>query len=446
MSDGMHPVLLTYSKTVQDLSQSMGAQNYETAMALAQKALQQIDLYCDQTNHKEDDIGKTLASRRGELVDLITNIAKFRKVAVPDCISKQQQQQQQHKKQISHKKEEEDEEDEDDGGQKQPKTTTTTTQQEQQMWSDTPKIQWTDVIGLNNEKMQLRHLLNVPNEFPQFCKENDNRVLLWGPPGTGKTLLAQASATALNGTFFHIKSSDFISKYVGDSEKVLRQIFKQAKSKQPSIIFIDELDGVATKRTDNDADHVRRLLTELLQLLNEVIDDKDSKQLYFFAAVNNIDDLDSALLRRFSNTLYIDLPSAEDRQRLIEYFLDGWPCDLTPRELKSMAKNMTDFSPNDIMNFVTQAKKMSIYPITTATHFRVVSSSSSSYPLPCEANETNAVPKTDIRDILKTIPKPSITRDHFLKAYNSVNKTMTADLKKKYEKLLSAHGLSKKPE
>jgi len=128
-------------------------------------------------------------------------------------------------------------------------------------------VRWDDVAGLVNAKKALEEAVTLPIKFPEIfqgVREPWKGILLYGPPGTGKSFLAKACATECDATFFSISSSDLISKYVGESEKLIRTLFKLAREKKPSIIFIDEVDSMCGSRSDGETESSRRVKTEFL--------------------------------------------------------------------------------------------------------------------------------------------------------------------------------------
>merc|ERR1719468_772924 len=119
--------------------------------------------------------------------------------------------------------------------------------------TETPNVKWTDVSGLEAAKEGLKEAVVLPIRFPQLFDEVRQPwrgILLYGPPGTGKSFLAKACATECEGTFFSISSSDLVSKWMGESEKLIKQLFKMAREKKPSIIFIDEVDSLCGSRSE----------------------------------------------------------------------------------------------------------------------------------------------------------------------------------------------------
>ena len=129
------------------------------------------------------------------------------------------------------------------------------------------KVYWDDIAGLRNAKNSLKEAVVYPFLRPDLFKglrEPVRGMLLFGPPGTGKTMIAKAVATESNSTFFSVSASSLLSKYLGESEKLIRALFYMAKKLSPSIIFIDEIDSMLTARSENENESSRRIKTELL--------------------------------------------------------------------------------------------------------------------------------------------------------------------------------------
>lgn len=133
--------------------------------------------------------------------------------------------------------------------------------------TEKPNIHWDDVAGLEGAKEGLKEAVIMPIKFPQLFKgarKPWSGILLYGPPGTGKSFLAKACATECDSTFFSVSSSDLVSKWQGESEKLVKQLFELSRAKKPSMIFIDEVDSLCGKRTEGENESSRRIKTEFL--------------------------------------------------------------------------------------------------------------------------------------------------------------------------------------
>lgn len=133
--------------------------------------------------------------------------------------------------------------------------------------TEKPNVKWDDIAGLIKAKESLKEAVILPIRFPDIFKgarKPWRGILLYGPPGTGKTFLAKACATETEGTFFSVSSADLVSKYVGESEKLIKNLFALAREKKPSIIFIDEVDSLCGNRSDGENEASRRVKTEFL--------------------------------------------------------------------------------------------------------------------------------------------------------------------------------------
>merc|ERR1712183_1029307 len=148
-------------------------------------------------------------------------------------------------------------------------------------------------------------------------------ILLYGPPGTGKSYLAKAVATEANSTFFSVSSADLVSKWLGESERLVRSLFDIARQNKPSIIFIDELDSLCSSRSDNESEAARRIKTEFLVQMNGVGVDNDG--VLVLGATNIPWVLDSAIRRRFEKRIYIDLPEEHARTAMFKLNLGSTP-------------------------------------------------------------------------------------------------------------------------
>ncbi|XP_059563217.1 katanin p60 ATPase-containing subunit A-like 2 [Myotis daubentonii] len=188
-----------------------------------------------------------------------------------------------------------------------------------------PNIKWDDIIGLDAAKQLVKEAVVYPIKYPQLFTgilSPWKGLLLYGPPGTGKTLLAKAVATECKTTFFNISASTIVSKWRGDSEKLVRVLFELARYHAPSTIFLDELESVMSQRgTAPGGEHEGslRMKTELLVQMDGLARSED---LVFVLAASNLPwELDCAMLRRLEKRILVDLPSQEARKAMIHHWL-----------------------------------------------------------------------------------------------------------------------------
>nr|XP_040129270.1 katanin p60 ATPase-containing subunit A-like 2 isoform X3 [Ictidomys tridecemlineatus] len=188
-----------------------------------------------------------------------------------------------------------------------------------------PNIKWDDIIGLDAAKQLVKEAVVYPIRYPQLFTgilSPWKGLLLYGPPGTGKTLLAKAVATECKTTFFNISASTIVSKWRGDSEKLVRVLFELARYHAPSTIFLDELESVMSQRgmaPGGEHEGSLRMKTELLVQMDGLARSED---LVFVLAASNLPwELDCAMLRRLEKRILVDLPSQEARQAMIHHWL-----------------------------------------------------------------------------------------------------------------------------
>ncbi|MDD5615388.1 MAG: proteasome-activating nucleotidase, partial [Candidatus Methanoperedens sp.] len=187
-----------------------------------------------------------------------------------------------------------------------------------------PDISYSEIGGLDEQIRELREAVEIPLTKPEVFErigiEPPKGVLLYGPPGTGKTLLAKAVAGQTKTTFIRIVGSELVQKYIGEGARLVRDLFKMAKEKAPSIIFIDELDSIGAKRLDTATSGDREVQRTLMQLLSEMDGFNARGNVRIIAATNRPDILDSALLRpgRFDRFIQIPMPGEEARLMILK--------------------------------------------------------------------------------------------------------------------------------
>lgn len=178
-------------------------------------------------------------------------------------------------------------------------------------------------------------------------------ILLFGPPGTGKSYLAKACATECEGTFFSVSSSDLVSKWMGESEKLIKQLFKMAREKKPSIIFIDEVDSLCGSRSEGENDSSRRIKTEFLVQMQGTGTNNDG--VLVLGATNVPWELDNAIRRRFQKRIYISLPEATARAGMFKIHSGKTKNSLTEADFATLGEESHGYSGSDLANVVNEA-------------------------------------------------------------------------------------------
>ncbi|XP_075719016.1 spastin isoform X1 [Rhinoderma darwinii] len=225
-----------------------------------------------------------------------------------------------------------------------------------------PSVKFSDVAGQGLAKQALQEIVILPSIRPELftgLRAPARGLLLFGPPGNGKTMLAKAVAAESNATFFNISAASLTSKYVGEGEKLVRALFSVARELQPSIIFIDEVDSLLCERREGEHDASRRLKTEFLIEFDGVQSGGDDRVLVM-GATNRPQELDEAVLRRFTKRVYVSLPNEETRLLLLQNLLSKQGNPLTQKELTQLARLAEGYSGSDI---TALAKDAALGPI-----------------------------------------------------------------------------------
>eukprot|EP00731_Ephydatia_muelleri_P026395 Em0018g495a len=236
-----------------------------------------------------------------------------------------------------------------------------------------PNVKWDDIAGLQVAKEALKESVILPVKFPHLFTGNRKPwrgILLYGPPGTGKSYLAKAVATEAYSTFFSISSSDLVSKWLGESECLVKNLFELARAYKPAVIFIDEVDSLCSARSDGENDATQRIKTEFLVQMQGVGIDNDG--ILVLGATSFPWGLDAAIRRQFEKRIYIPLPEEMPRRRLFELNIGATPCDLKANDLTQLAKSTEGYSGADISIVVREALMMPIRKVQIATHFKKV--------------------------------------------------------------------------
>ncbi|XP_068692388.1 vacuolar protein sorting-associated protein 4B-like [Montipora capricornis] len=304
-----------------------------------------------------------------------------------------------------------------------------------------PNVQWADVAGLDSAKEALKEAVILPIKFPHLFtgKRTPWRgILLYGPPGTGKSYLAKAVATeANNSTFISVSSSDLVSKWLGESERLVKQLFEMARDNKPAIIFIDEVDSLCGSRSENESESARRIKTEFLVQMQGV--GVDNKDVLVLGATNIPWTLDSAIRRRFEKRIYIPLPEASARVKMFELHMGNLKHSIQPPQFRELAEKTDGYSGADISIVVRDAMMQPVRKVQQATHFKKVRGPSPQDPnvltddllTPCSPGEPGAVEMTWMQVPGEKLLEPVVNMTDMLRSLATSKPTVnSADLKK----------------
>lgn len=294
--------------------------------------------------------------------------------------------------------------------------------------SEKPNVKWSDIAGLENAKDALKEAVILPVKFPQLFTGNRKPtlgILLYGPPGTGKSYLAKAVATEANSTFFSVSSSDLVSKWMGESERLVKQLFTMARENKPAIIFIDEVDALCGPRGEGESEASRRIKTELLVQMNGV--GNDASGVLVLGATNIPWQLDAAVRRRFEKRIYIALPDLEARKRMFDLNIGTCPCECTQQDLRVLAEMTEGYSGHDIAVVVRDALMQPIRKIQQATHFKRVGEEKLT---PCSPGDPGAIEMSWLDIGTDELQEPELTIKDFIKGVKNNRPTVNeADIK-----------------
>jgi len=291
---------------------------------------------------------------------------------------------------------------------------------------------------LDGAKEALKEAVIFPIKFPFLFRGKRKPwrgILLYGPPGTGKSYLAKAVATEADATFFSVSSADLVSKWLGESEKQVKQLFQMSREQKPSIIFIDEIDSLCSSRNESESESARRIKTEFLVQMNGVGNDMDG--VLVLGATNMPWALDVGMRRRFEKRIYIPLPDIFARTKMFEIHLGSTPHNLNSRDFRELAESTEGYSGSDIAQIVREALMMPVRITQYATHFRYVLPNDPLYPengkpniqyvLPCSPGLLGAFATTWNDIIGESLVTPLVTKNHFLQSVMNTRPTVGED-------------------
>ena len=274
------------------------------------------------------------------------------------------------------------------------------------------RIRYEDIGGLTDEIQKVREMIELPMKHPELFKRlgisPPRGVLLHGPPGTGKTLLAKAVATETESHFISVSGPEFMSKFYGESEKRIRQIFEEAKENSPSIIFIDEIDSIAPKRSETMGEVERRVVAQILSNMDGLSQRGD---VVVIGATNRVNSLDPALRRggRFDREIEIGIPNKNGREEILLIHTRGMPLG-DDVDLSHLAEVTHGFVGADLEQLAKEAAMGALRKILPKINLEAGI-------IPVEVLEELKVSQNDFSDALLDI-HPSALREVFVEVPN----------------------------
>lgn len=291
-----------------------------------------------------------------------------------------------------------------------------------EVFVEVPDVTWNSVGGLEETKERLRETIQWPIDYPEVFQTMDmasaKGVLLYGPPGTGKTLLAKAIANEANSNFISIKGPELLNKYVGESEKGVRDVFSKARENAPTVVFFDEIDSIAGERGQrmSDSGVGERVVSQLLTELDGV---EELDDVVIIAATNRPDLIDSALLRpgRLDRHVHVPVPDEEARRAIFEVHTRDKPL-ADAVDLDRLAR-MTDGYVGADIEAVSREAAM----IATREF----------------------IDSVDPEEIEGSVGNVRITMDHFEKALDEISPSVTEEVQEQYEEIEDQFGRASEP-
>jgi transitional endoplasmic reticulum ATPase len=271
-----------------------------------------------------------------------------------------------------------------------------------------PKVAYEDIGGLKEQVRKVRELVELPLRHPElfdkFGVVPPKGVLLYGPPGTGKTLLAKAVANEAQVKFISISAPEVMGKFVGEAEERLRNIFKEAQENSPAIIFIDEIDAIAPKRDEAVGEVERRVVAQLLSLMDGLV---STKQVVVMASTNRVNTIDEALRRagRFDREVEFGPPGKEGRLEILTIHTRGMPL-ASNINLKELADNTHGFVGSDFQALTKETVMCALRRYLPEIQEYILKDD----PIPAEVLEKLIIIKEDFQDALKDV-QPSAMRE-----------------------------------
>ncbi|MCL2295575.1 MAG: CDC48 family AAA ATPase, partial [Methanomassiliicoccaceae archaeon] len=277
---------------------------------------------------------------------------------------------------------------------------------------EVPQVSYDDLGGLSNEVAKIREMIELPLRHPELFKrlgvEAPKGVLLHGPPGTGKTMLAKAVAGETSSNFISLGGPEIMSKFYGESEGKLREIFKEAEENAPSIIFIDEIDSIAPKRDEVTGEAERRIVAQLLSLMDGL---NSRGKVVVIGATNRPNSIDEALRRpgRFDREIEIGIPDRNGRLEILQIHTRGMPLS-GDVDLEKLADRTHGYAGADISALCKEAAMAALRRILPQVDLETEE-------IPIDILEQISVTKDDFKEALKDL-QPSSMREVLIEKPN----------------------------
>ncbi len=288
--------------------------------------------------------------------------------------------------------------------------------------ANVPSVTYDDVGGLTDEVQKIREMVELPLRHPELFErvgiEPPKGVLMHGPPGTGKTLLAKAVANESDANFFYLGGPEIVSKYVGESEQRLRQLFEEAQKNAPSILFIDEIDAIAPKREEVTGEVERRMVSQLLTLMDGL---KSRGEVIVVAATNRPDSVDEALRRpgRFDREIEFGVPDREERKEIMKIHTRNMPIGKDDKSRDKLVKEVAGlthgYTGADISSLTKEAAIRALRRLTQEMSKKKIDLEEDE--IPDEVLDNISVTREDFFDAMKGIT-PSALREVFVEKPN----------------------------
>ncbi|MFB6120564.1 MAG: CDC48 family AAA ATPase [Halobacteriaceae archaeon] len=274
--------------------------------------------------------------------------------------------------------------------------------------ADTPSVTYEDIGGLDDELEQVREMIELPMRHPDLFEqlgiEPPKGVLLHGPPGTGKTLIAKAVASEIDAHFETISGPEIMSKYYGESEEQLREVFDDAEDNAPAIVFIDEIDSIAPKRGETSGDVERRVVAQLLSLMDGL---EERGDVIVIGATNRVDAIDPALRRggRFDREIEIGVPDRGGRKEILQVHTRGMPL-AEDVDIDEFAENTHGFVGADIESLAKEGAMNALRRVRPQIDLEAES-------IDADVLDSLQVTESDLKEAMKGI-EPSALREVFV--------------------------------